>query len=442
MENFFTPRSVAVIGASSNPKKVGHVIYSQVRHLFRSYPINIKGKRILGDKTYKTILDIKDKVDLAVIAIPSPFVLETIDQCGKKGIKHVIIISAGFGEIGNIKLEHELQKLIRKYDMYCMGPNCLGVYDGHSKLDTLFLPTTKLTRPKPGGISFVTQSGAVGSAVLDKMTTEDLGFAKFISYGNGTTLSETDYLEYLGTDKETKVICMYLEGIKDGIRFLKVAKKIKKPIIVIKAGRTESGQKATMSHTGSLAGSYKVHEGAFKQANIILVESIKEMFDVAKLFTLLSAQPKKKTIQVITNGGGFGIITTDVLESTGLEMATLSQKTVSQLKKKFSKLVTVANPMDLVGDVTNERYSQAIKACVEDNNIGVLVVIVLTQTPLIDEDIVNVIATYKKKKPIIILSLGGKYTEKVSDKFRRKEFPVFEYPEDVAKALLGYLQFF
>ena len=441
MQKFFTPRSIAVIGVSSNPDKVGHVIYSHVLKKFKSYAVNNKRKKILGKKTYLSVLDIKDNIDLGIIAVPAKFVLETVEQCGKKGIKHLIIVTSGFKEIGNERLEHELHKILDKYKIKCIGPNCLGSFDAHSGLDTLFLPTKKLTRPKPGSISFISQSGAVGSTILDKISYEHVGFAKFISYGNAVNLDETDYLEFLGKDKQTKVICIYLEGIKDGRKFLNIARKIKKPIILIKAGRSETGQKATMSHTGSLAGSYVVHKGAFKQGNVIMVESIRDMFNVARLFDKLPAV-KNKNVQVITNGGGFGIITADALESHGINLAKLSSITKTNLKEKLSELVTISNPIDLVGDVTNERYALAVNACMKDKNVGVLAIVVLTQTPLIDKKIVNVIKKHKGKKPIIILSLGGEQTKKVAREFEKSGFPVFEYPEDAASALQKYLEFY
>jgi acetate---CoA ligase (ADP-forming) len=440
MEKFFKPRSVAVIGASSKPNKVGNVVFTQVQKKFKTYPINSKGKKILGKKSYKSILDVKGKIDLAVIAIPARFVISVLEECAKKGVKNVIIISSGFKEIGNEKLEKELYNTLEKYHIKCVGPNCLGIFDAHSGLDTLFLPEKKLTRPSKGGISFISQSGAVGSTILDIGAYQGLKFAKFISYGNGTNLSESDLLEYLGKDKQTNIICMYLEGIKDGRKFLEVAKKISKPIIVIKAGKSQSGVAAAMSHTGSLAGSYAVHQGAFKQADVILVNSLKEMLDTAKLFQNLSA-PKNKNIEIITNGGGFGIMATDAFESQRLKLGKIGSGTKKFLEHRFSKMVSISNPLDLLGDVTNEGYEIALRGTVRDRKIGVIVVIVLIQTPLIDKGVINIIKKYQGKKPIVPLLLGGAQTKKAIKKLESFGFPVFEFPEDAAIALkywLGY----
>ena len=439
MQKFFTPKSIAVIGVSKNPKKVGSIIFN---NLLTSYskkiiPINPKQKTIKGIKTFPSVLDVKRKIDLAIIAIPANFVIQTIEQCGKKGIKNVIIVSSGFAEIGNKRLEYELYKSLEKYKIKCVGPNCLGIYDAHSKFDSLFLPISQLTRPKPGSISFISQSGALGSALVDLAAYENYGFAKFISYGNATNLSETDYLEYLGKDKQTKVICMYIEAIKDGRKFIQVAKKIKKPIIVIKGGKTERGSKATISHTGSLAGSYEIYKGAFKQSNIIIADSLQEMFHIAKLFTILP-QPKGKRVQVITNGGGYGIVTTDALEESNISLSKLTQKTKKRLTALFPKICSINNPMDLVGDATDERYKIAIDAAIRDPNIDVILTVLLPQTPLITKNIIKQLKPFKTKKPMIFIVTGGERT-KPFVKLLEKHFPVFEFPSEAVRAIKKFL---
>ncbi len=440
MQKFFTPKSVAVIGVSKDPNKVGHIIFKHVYKKFKAYPINIRGKKILGQKVYNNIEDLP-KVDLAVIAIPAKAVIRTVEALGKKKVKHVVLISSGFKEIGNDRKEYELGKVLKKYGMQCVGPNCLGVFDAHSGLDTLFLPQKKLTRPKKGNISFITQSGAAGSAVLDLLASENFGFAKFISYGNGTNVTETDVLEYLGKDRQTKVICLYLEGIQDGKSFMEVAKKINKPIIAIKGGKSEHGKKATLSHTGSLAGSYDIYKGAWKQCNIVVAESLQDVFAIAKLFDKLP-KPKGKNIQVITNGGGYGILTVDALELSGLPLAKMTEQSRHYLRDHTPKIVTVNNPLDLVGDATNERYNVALNTCVTDRRIDLIFLIILHQTPLIDDKIVNVVRKFKGRKPIVIISTGGKQTKKLSEKFETQGFPVFSFPENAVRAVKHWIEWF
>ena len=290
LNNFFKPKSVAIIGASRKRGKVGNVIVENLLHSkFKGkiYPVNPKAKKILNLKCYSSVLKIKKKIDLAVIAIPALFVLESIKECSKKGIKDVLILTSGFSEIGNKQLENNLKDYLTKNKIRCIGVNCLGILDSHSGLDTIFLPRNKLKRPEAGNISFVSQSGAVGSAILDLAAFNKHKFAKFISYGNATTIDETDILEYLANDKDTKVICLYLEGIKNGKKFIKVLKEVtkKKPIIAIKGGTSEQGSKAALSHTGSLAGDSKVYTGIFKQLNIIQAETLEDMLDYAYILT-------------------------------------------------------------------------------------------------------------------------------------------------------------
>jgi acetate---CoA ligase (ADP-forming) len=434
MQKFFTPKTVAVIGVSKNKSKIGSIIFNNLQK-FKTYAINPNEKTVQGKKAYKSVLDINGSIDLAVIAIPSKFVNQAVEECGKKGIKHVIIVSSGFKEIGNDRLEHELYKILEKYKIKCIGPNCLGVYDAHSGLDSLFLPTNQLTRPKKGSISFISQSGALGSALVDLAAYEDYGFAKFVSYGNATNLGETELLEYLGNDKQTKVICMYVEAIKNGKKFMQVAKRINKPIIVIKGGRTEKGSKATLSHTGSMAGSYEIYKGAFKQSGLIIADSLQEMFHIAKLYSNLNANGKR--VQVITNGGGYGIITTDTLAENNIPLAKLSPKTKKRLTVLFPKICSINNPMDLVGDATDERYKVAIDACMRDSNIDFLLVILLPQTPLISKKVINELRKFKKK-PMAFIVTGGERTKPFSKELN-KYFPVFEYPSEAVRALKKFI---
>src|SRR3989344_5940105 len=300
---------------------------------------------------------------------PTAIALNALEECGKKKIQHVVMITAGFSEIGNHKLEEQLKKVIKKYSIRLIGPNCLGLLNNHADLDTLFLPASRLGRPKDGKISFIAQSGATGSTVLDLMAKENYGFAKFVSYGNATDVNEADLIEYLGDDPLTQVICLYAESIKDGKRFLRVAHKVakKKPIIALKGGTTSAGAKAALSHTASLAGSFEVFKGAMKQAGVILAETLEDLFNYAKIVEK-SFAPKGKNVQIITNGGGFGILAADYLSKMGLLLEEPTQETIKKLKKQFPSTYIVKNPIDLTGSAHAEDYEKALDACLKDKN--------------------------------------------------------------------------
>ncbi len=441
MEKFFNPKSIAIVGASRDIHKVGFVT---LKNLIlagfegKIFPINPNASFILKRKCYASVLKVPEKIDVALIAVPAKLVLKVLRECGKKGIKHIIMITAGFSEVGNVQLEKEIVKVTKQFKMRLIGPNCLGVLDVNNKFDTLFLPASRLVRPKKGNISFITQSGATGSTVLDLMAEEQFGFAKFISYGNAADVSETDLIEFLGRDKDTKVICIYIESIRDGKRFLDVAKKVskKKPIIVLKGGITDAGAKATMSHTASLAGSFEIYAGAFKQAGIIQADTLEDLFNYAKIIEK-SLKPKGKRVQIITNGGGFGILATDFLILSGFTIAEPSKSTITRLKKSFPATYTVGNPIDLTGSAFSDDYRKAIKICLQDKSIHLLLIILLYQTPQIDTSIVDDLIKFNKlrKKPLVVISMGGDFTRKYKNILEEKGIPCFTYPHNAARAI-------
>ncbi len=449
LKNFFRPKSIAVIGVSRNPNKVGHVLLKNIidaKYSGEIYAVNNKADKVLGYKAYKSVLEINKKIDLAIISIPAEFVLQIVKECNKKKIKDLLIVTAGFSEVGNKKAEEELRNFILKNNMRLCGVNCLGILDTHNNFDSLFLPRDRLTRPSPGGISFVCQSGAIGSAILDLATFQGHRFSKFISYGNATTLDESDFIEYLGEDNSTKVICLYLEGVKDGKKFIRVMKKVssKKPIIAIKGGITEEGHEATLSHTGSLAGNAQVYFGIFKQVGIIHAETLGEMLTYASMFEK-SIKPKGNKVQVITNGGGYGILSTDAISSSkNLIMSRLSKKTVSVLRKKLSSLINPRNPLDLLGDADTQKYNNALEACINDKNIDIILLIILYQTPLITPGIVNVVTKFNKlkKKPIITVSTGGKFTEELKKELEKHSIVTTTFPEEAVKGINALVEYY
>lgn len=448
LNNFFSPQSVAVIGVSRDSNKVGHVIFRNfIDGSFKGkvFPVNPNASEILRHKCYPSVLAIEEKIDLVIIAVPAEIVLKAIEECNKKGVKDIVIITSGFKEIGNSALDKKLENLLKKYRIRCIGPNCLGTFDAHSGLDSLFLPRYRLKRPREGSIGFICQSGAVGSSILDLATEEGYGFSKFVSYGNAMIIDEADLLEYLGNDDKTKVICLYVEGVKDGKKFLRAAREVskKKPIIALKGGTTEEGAKATISHTGSLAGSAEIYFGAFKQAGIIRADTLEEMFHFAEILSK-SIPPKGSRLQVITNGGGYGILSADAIANNNLALAEFSEETKRKLTSQMPPLVNIANPLDLIGDATTERYKIALYECLKDKSIDVILLIVLYQTPLVTTDIVDVIieANDMKMKPIIVVSAGGEFTDVLRSSLDENSIPTYTFPEQAVKAIAKLVEYY
>src|SRR5438876_1748935 len=366
-QNFFTPRSVAIVGASHTPGKVGYAILENMKASFKGkiFPVNPDTSQILGLEVFPSITKIPEKVDLALIVVKAEMVDDVLVECKKKKIDSVIIVSSGFSETGEEgrKQEEKLKKTISSTTINVIGPNCLGVFDTYSGLDTLFLSHQKLGRPGQGNIAFISQSGAVGSSILDFFAEEKIGVSKFISYGNSMDLNELDLLEILAKDEKTKVIMMYLEGIKSsGKEFVERVKKITKikPIIVLKAGKTERGTKAVMSHTGSLAGSYRVYSSVFKQCGMTEAKDWEELIDFAKAFSM-QPLPRGRKLLVVTDGGGFGILAADEAEKQKLERKEPSDEVKNKLKKILPSYVSLHNPIDLSGDTDAERYEIVLR---------------------------------------------------------------------------------
>ncbi len=443
MNLFFNPKTIAVIGASRKKGKIGYTVLKNfVEAGKKVYPVNPKANEILGKKAYSSVLDVPGKIDLAVITVPAKFVLTVLDECIEKKVPSAVIITSGFGEIGNKQAEEELKKRSKKISI--IGPNCLGVFDNYSKIDTLFLPPEKLGRPRQGSISFISQSGAVGSVVLDWMASEGYGFNKFVSYGNAVDVNETDLLEYLGEDKKTKVICMYLEGVKEGRKFMKTAKKVtkKKPVIVIKGGRTKAGSKAVSSHTGSLAGDDKVYDAVFKQIGVMRPRHLIEMFDFAKV---LSEQPLPKgdKVLIITNGGGFGVLATDQVGLKKMKLAELTEKSKKEISKILPSYAKVHNPLDLVGDADDERFKKALEVAGKDKNVDAILLILLFQTAPITSKVVDYVIEFNKKKtkPLVVCSAGGNYVKELSKKLEENNVPVFDTPAKAVDSLNALIQY-
>jgi acetyl coenzyme A synthetase (ADP forming)-like protein len=436
LDKFFNPKSIAVIGASRTPGKIGYTILENLKLSFKGilYPINPNTGEILGLMSYPSVLDIKEPIELAVIAVPAEMVKSVLSECIKKKIGHAVIISSGFSEIGEKERELELMK-IKKDAVRIIGPNCMGIYK--KDLDMVFLPRSRLKRPIDGSISFITQSGAFGSILLDIMSNDGVGVSKFISIGNKIDVDEIELIKYLENDLSTRCIAIYLESVKNGEEFIKVAKKVSKvkPIVVFKAGKTDKGNEAVASHTGSLAGSSAVYSAAFKQAGVIEAKTSEEIFDYAKV---LANQPvlKNNKIAIVTDGGGFGIVATDTAVQLGLELPSLSESSLKSLKNFLPKYASMKNPIDLTGDATVERYQKTMEIVLKDNNISGVACIALMQLPTLSDDIVDVIRDCKVfGKPITVCSAGSQYVLERNRKLEAFGIPVYPTPERAIKAL-------
>lgn len=448
LEPLVHPKSVAIIGASYDAEKVGHIILRNYIHSGFSgklYPININAKdNLLGLKVYKNISDVKQKIDLAVIATPASTVPKLIEDCGKANVKGVVVISSGFAEVGNFDLQKQLIENANKYNLAVIGPNCLGVMDLRSKTDTMYLPSFKLDKPIMGNVGFISQSGAIGSVVLDLIDHEGFGLSSFISYGNADVVDESDILNYLVNDKETKLIIFYLEGVKNGKRFIETVKKfgLKKPIIILKAGITSQGAVAAHSHTASLAGNAEVYNSIFNQYGLIIAEDLYDLLYFAKIFETEPLCINNK-VGIITNGGGAGVLVTDALYKNGLELANLTKESLQELKKVMPSIVNITIPLDIGGDADRTRFGNAINIVSNDANVDLIVLIVLFQTPGADSSVVSEIINIKNKinKPLIVISIGGGYTLAHRAMLENSNIPVYDSPTSAAKSLKALIDY-
>ncbi len=446
LDAIFRPSSVAIIGASSTPGKVGYVL---ANNLLKSgyedpvYLVNVRGGEILGQKAYKSISDISGEVELAVIAIPSAYVLDTVVECGEKGVNALIIISAGFKETGHegAELEKKIVETAQKYGMKIQGPNCLGAINTHVPYDLSFASTL----PKKGSIGFITQSGALGTAILDWIIAEEIGFGSIISLGNKADLDEVDFIEAMAENPDIKVILLYLESIERGREFLEVASEVvkKKPIMVVKGGTSSAGAKAAGSHTGALVGSFLAYQKAFDKAGVILSESMEDLFNYAVAFTEQNL-PTDEGVAIVTNAGGPGILSTDLIEKLGLKMTVLSDETRQYLEEKLPPAAATGNPVDILGDALPDRYAIAVEATLKDPDVH-SVVVLLTPQAMTDslttaKHVVDISKRYPEK-PLICVFMGGNWVADASEYLKDQGVPCYNFPEKGIKTLDALYQY-
>ena len=442
MEKFFSPDSIAVIGASRKTGKVGNSVVKNLKDSFdgKVYPVNPKADRVAGLRCYDSIEDIEETPESAVIAVPAKIANMVMEQCVELGVPAVTMLTSGYGETGEEgeKLQEELEEIIEGSDTRMIGPNCLGIWDSSSGMDSMFLPGYKMEEPEKGNIAVISQSGAVGSALLDLAADQKIGVSKFVSYGNQLDVSETDLLEYLGQDENTDAVAVYMEGVKDGQEFLEKAGKVTEdtPVVILKAGKTEEGSEAAVSHTGSMAGNYQVYQGAFRQKGIIEAVNTRQLFDYAKTLAK-EEKPGGDRVAVVTNGGGFGVLATDAVSETGLELAEFSEETREKLEDVVKDYGNVSNPLDLVGDAEPELYQRSLDILSEASEVDMVLCISLVTLAPIDPSINEIIEDVHRnsEKPVVGCMMGGSYTKMHTDYLEEKGVPMFRRPEDGVKAL-------
>lgn len=436
-DTLFDPASIAIFGARPEKDRVG---YALVENLLAGkardlYPITEKFTDVLGLTCYKSLSEIEKPIDLAIIAIRSTAVPNAVRECAAKGIKNVIIISAGFKEEGpeGALLEEEIAQIAKENDIHLLGPNCLGVINAKSDLNASFIAQ----KPLLGHISILSQSGAIGTSFLDWATNEGVGVAKFISLGNEAGFPEVAMLEYLGNDPETSAILMYLEHVSDGKKFLELARAItkRKPIVVLRAGRSTRGMAAVMSHTGSLAPEDAVFAAAARQAGIVTITSLREFFNIAKLFTLGITKPLPR-LAILTNGGGPSVNAADLVElSRSLELSTLDDATRDALRGVLPPMAAVGNPVDVIGDAGAARYESALHILTARGDIDAIIVIVTPQMMTDSGEIARVIVENKANKPLIPVLMGGTSVAPGIRILRENGMVNFELPPDAIESL-------
>ncbi len=438
MDEFFEPAGVAVVGASSRPGKIGYEILKNVINSCKEvYPVNPSARQILGKKCYPSVSAIDGRVELAIVAIPSEKILEVVEDCGKKGVKAMVIISGGFKEVGNENLEREMVEAAKSHGIRIIGPNCIGIYNAKNGFNTFFQKNMEL--PSHGNVAVLTQSGTIGIALLEKFAGLT-GVSKFVSYGNKSDVDEIDMLNYLEKDDDTDVIALYMESVSNGRKFFEGLPG--KPVVILKSGRTRLGERAAASHTGAMATNYSIFKGAARQHGAILADNFEEFYDITRIMAM-QPLPGGGGVGMVTNGAGPCVIAADhINESRSLSLPEVKAE-------KFSKLPSFAikaNPLDLTGSATAGHFLEGIKAMEKDSSIDIIMpFFVFQDAPLIDsleelhDGLREMTETAKRSgkplKPIIALGMGGKIVEEQKVKMAEYGIPLLEEPSRAISSL-------
>jgi acetyltransferase len=433
LKPFFEPRGVAIIGASASPDKLSYgILKNMMSYGYRGgiYPVNPKAEEILGLPCYSEICQVPDPVDLAVIVLASKLIPSVLEDCGKRAIKAAIIISGGFKEVGveGRDLEEEVLKIAAKYKIRLIGPNCVGTMNLITGLNTTFIKGV----PSSGGIGFISQSGAVCGGVVDHYANAGIGFSHFLSLGNEADVSETDMIEYLGEDEDTRVIAAYVEGIQDGQRFLNITKRVsaRKPVVILKAGQSEEGAKAVSSHTGSMAGSHSAYQAAFKQSGAIEAFTTSDLLNIAMALDWLKP-PQGNKAAIITNSGGPAALASDSLASNGIKLASISPAIQERLKEKLNPSAQTGNPVDMLGGANEDEFSYALDLVLSDPGVDMALPILVPQALVKPEKVAQAIVDSSRKsaKPVIVCLMGMESIQEARKILHQNHVPMVDFPE-------------
>ncbi len=441
----FNPDSIAVVGASHDPRKIGYVVLKNLAnnsYMGKVYPVNPKGGEILGYMVYRDVSEIPE-VDLSIITLPAALTVKVFEDVAKKS-KFIIPIAGGFGELGpeGKRMEQKLKDIAQKYGARIIGPNTVGILIPSTGVNTALIVPERSRFPEDGVLSFITQSGALGLLTMDSFAMYGVGVHAFVNLGNRVDVNENELLEYFGEDPETRAIVMYIESFRDGREFMRIARKVsrKKGIVVLKAGRTARGGKAASLHTGALGGNDAVASGAFKQCGVIRAYNEVELMDYGR--ALAYGKPLKgKRIAVVTSAGGVGVVTTDYIESevhgVGLKMAELSEETKRKIKEEIVPFASAENPVDMTAQASDEDYDGVLRELNSDENVDAILVYALFQTPLISEKLVDIILKWHRtgKKPLVVGTIGSEFAMEMFRKFEKNGVPVYPTIERAVKAL-------
>ena len=433
LDKMFKPESVAVVGASNSEGKVGYIVLSNIINdgfKGRVYPINPKDDEIQGVKAYKNVSDLPEVPDLVVVCIPSRFVNPVVKECGEFGVKNLVVITAGFKEVGGegAIMEEEMSFYVKEYGMNLIGPNCLGTTDSHTPINSSF----SQVMPPEGNIAFLSQSGAMMVALIDWSLTADIGFSKIISLGNKAGTTEIELMEFLADDPDTAVVVCYSEAIADDEDFVRTLRKIsgKKPIVMLKSGSSSAGAAAASSHTGALAGSDMAFDAAFEQAGIFRVTTMDELFDVALAFSKCPL-PTGPNLAIITNAGGGGVVSVDTMERVGLDLVKFDEETNARLKEAVPPEGSIKNPIDVLGDAPVSRYKETLEIVLDSDGVDGLMIMVCPTASADADGIAQAIVEGASEfdKPVLVVNMGGPTFEKANELLSNNGIPTYVFPE-------------